>query len=186
MNKKVFIVMVSLCVSFLALCYFLKFFFPQEFVMAVENERIVEIAKFIDGNTVLYYLFAGLTAFITYWLYCCACSHRLYLKWYECLIIVGVIAISRLINFYDTNIATAISISSFVFLPYIMGGNIKNTAIVYSIHLINQSLSLTIRNLMVYVNNMNSLTIMILSIDMHIWLALFYALFNYKETKKEI
>lgn len=186
MNKKVFIVMVALCVSFLALCYFLKFFFPQEFVMAVENERIVEIAKFIDGNTVLYYLFAGLTAFITYWLYCCACSHRLYLKWYECLIIVSVIAISRLINFYDTNIATAISVCSFIFLPAIMGGDIKTCAIVYTIHGINQCLTLTIRNVALYMQNMSTLVIFILSIDMYIWLTLFYALFNYKETKKEM
>ena len=186
MNKKVFIVMVALCVSFLALCYFLKFFFPQEFVMAVENERIVEIAKFIDGNTILCYLFAGLTAFITYWLYCCACSHRLYLKWYECLEILVVVIFLRVFNEYDVNISTAISVSSFIFLPALMGGDLKTCGLVYFIHCINQSLTLTIRNVSLYVQHMNTLVIGILAIDMYIWLTLFYALFNYKETKKEI
>lgn len=184
MNKKVFITMLCLSVSFLALCYFLKFFFPQEFVMAVENERIIQIANFIDSNFILYYIVGGLSAFITYWLYCCACTHKLYLKWYECLIILAVVVICRIFNYVDINIMTAVSISSFIFLPALFKGDIKTTAIVYTIHCINQSLTLSIRNLVAYVLNMTTITTMILSIDMYIWLILFYILSNYKKEKE--
>ena len=183
MNKKVFITMISLSIAFLVACYILKIFFPQEFVMAVENERIVQIAKFIDGNKVLYWLFAGFTAFVTYWLYCCACTHRVYLKWYECLEILAVVIALRVFNEIDVNIATAISISSFVFLPSLMGGDIKVCGLVYFVHCINQSLTLTIRNASLYVQHMSTLVIGILAIDMYIWLAIFYILFNFN--KKE-
>ena len=185
MSKKVFVIMITLSVVFLALCYVLKIFFPQEFVMAVENENIVKIAKFIDNNIILYYLFGILTSFITYWLYCCACTHRLYLKWYECLIILGVIIVTLLLSKYDTNLLTSVSISSFILLPCIMKGDLKTCSIVYSIHLINQSLTLSIRNLVVYMQNMSTLTITILSIDMYIWLILFYILYNYRNILRE-
>ena len=184
MNKKVFITMLCLSVSFLALCYFLKFFFPQEFVMAVENERIIQIANFIDSNKIVYYIYGLIPPFITYFLYCCACSHRLYLKWYEYLIILATIIVVRVTSFFDANISTAISITSFVFLPFICKGDLKTCAIVYTVHCINQSLTLTIRNMTIYMQYMSSLTATILSIDMYIWLILFYILFNYK-TKKE-
>ena len=185
MNKKVFITMISLSVAFLVLCYFLKFFFPQEFVMAVENKHIVEMAKFIDGNIVLYIIYGGLTSFITYWLYCCACCHRLYLKWYECLEILAVVIISRVLNYVDVNLMTAVSVCSFIFLPALMRGDLKTCAIVYTVHGINQCLTLTIRNVALYMQNMSTLTTTILAIDLYIWLAIFYALFNYK-SKKEI
>lgn len=181
MNKKVFATMLSLSVIFLILCYFLKIFFPQEFVMAVENETIVKISLFIDSHKVIYWLFAGITAFITYWLYCCACTHRLYLKWYECLEILAIIIIVRVVSFYDINISTAISVCSFIFLPALMKGDIKTCAIVYTIHGINQCLTLTIRDVILYMQNMSTLVITILSIDMYIWLITFYILFNFKQ-----
>jgi hypothetical protein len=151
--------------------------------MAVENERLVNISLFIDSHKVLYWLFAGITAFITYWLYCCACTHRLYLKWYECLEILVVVVALRIFNEIDVNIATAISISSFVFLPSLMKGDIKVCGLVYFIHCLNQSLTLTIRGVNLYVQHMSTLAIGILAIDMYIWLTLFYVLFNYN--KKE-
>lgn len=140
MNKKVFISMLSLVVSFLVGIYVLKIFFPEEFMMSIQNERIIAIGQYIDSHEWLYYICCGITAFITYWLYCCACSGRKWLKWYECLIILAVVVACRLINFFDVNLATIISWCSFMFLPALLKGDLKTGAIIFTTHSIAQGL----------------------------------------------
>ena len=181
MNRKVFISMLILSVIFLVCIYVLKIFFPQEFMMSIQNEKIIAIGTFIDRHEWLYYLCCGITSFITYWLYCCACSGRLYLKWYEALEIVGVIAICRIINFYDANIATIISWCSFVLLPALMGGELKRCAIVFTAHSISQGLSIGIRSLPIYLTSVNFITICLMTLECYFWLLLFYIIYNYKK-----
>ena len=183
MNKKVFISMLTLSAIFLVGLYVFKIFFPQEFMMSIQSEKIIAIGTFIDSHEWLYYLCCGLTSFLTYWLYCCACSGRLYLKWYEVLEIVGVIVICRAVNFYDTTLATAISLCSFLFLPAIMKGDLKKTAIIYTTHTICQALSLGIRSLPIYLTSVNFITMFIFGIESYLWLILFYIIFNYKKEK---
>lgn len=181
MNKKVFISMLTLSVIFLVGLYVFKIFFPQEFMMSIQSEKIIAIGTFIDSHEWLYYLCCGLTSFLTYWLYCCACSGKLYLKWYEVLEIVGVIVICRAVNFYDTTIATAISLCSFLFLPAIMKGDLKKTAIIYTTHTMCQALSLGIRSLPIYLTNTNFVTICLMTLECYFWLLLFYIIYNYKK-----
>ena len=184
MNKKVFTSMLGLCVAFLLGLYFVKLLFPQQFVLSIENESVIAISKVIDKHKILYYIFGGITAFITYWLYCCACSHKLYLNWKECFVLLAVVVLVRLINFVDTNVATAVSTSAFFFLPVFVKADLKTCAIVYTVHVVNQGLTLSIRNLLTYATYLGALNIILLSIDMYLWLLLFYIIFNYK--KKEI
>lgn len=184
MNKKVFIFMLTLSVIFLVGLYVFKIFFPQEFMMSIQSEKIIAIGTFIDSHEWLYYLCCGLTSFLTYWLYCCACSGRLYLKWYEVLEIVGVIVICRAVNFYDTTLATAISLCSFLFLPAIMKGDLKKTAIIYTTHTMCQALSLGIRSLPIYLTSVNFITCLFMTFEMYFWLLLFYIIFNYKKENK--
>lgn len=181
MNKKVLKVMIALVAVFLIALYVVKIFYPQQFVMTVSNEKLIVIGQYIDSHLWLRYLCAGLTSFITYSLYCCACSRRWFLKWYEYSIIIAVIITARLINFVDTNIATALSISAFLFLPAIMNGNIKISALVYSFHCLAQCLSLSIRNLPIYLTTTNYLTVFLLGIESYLWLILFYFVFNYRK-----
>ena len=183
MNKKVFISMLVLTISFLVGLYVLKIFFPAEFMMSIQNEQIIKIGTYIDNHLWLRYLCAGITSFITYYLYCCASSHRLYLKWYETLYIVGVVVGCRLINFYDPTMATVISTVSFIFLPALTKGDLKTSAIVYTTHGIAQGLSLTIRSLPIYLVSVNYVTTLFMVGEMYLWLLLFYIVFNYK--KKE-
>lgn len=183
MNKKVFRVMLTLVAVFLLALYVLKIFFPEQFVMSISSEPIKQIGEFIDQRVWLRYICAGITSFITYWLYCCACSHRLYLKWYECLIILGFIVINRVVNCFDTTFGTALSLCSFVLLPSLLKCNLKECAIVYTFHVIAQSLSLAIRNLPIYLTTTNYATVLLLGLESYFWLLLFYILFNYK--KKE-
>ena len=177
--------MLVLTVVFLCFLYVAKIFFPQEFVMCIENERLIQIGSFIDKHRLIYYIFCGITAFITYYLYCCACCHKKKLNFKEVLLIILTIVIIRLTGLYiDGNLRTHISISSFMLLPIIMKGDFKTTGIVYLIHGIAQVLSLSIRNLPIYLSTNNAITILLLSIDMYFWLVLLYILYNYKKEEK--
>lgn len=186
MNKKVFVSMLTLCVVFLVGLYIAKIFFPQEFMMSIQNERVIKVGTFIDNHKWLFYICGAITAFITYWLYCCASSGRKYLYWYECLEILAVILSIRLLSFYDDNIASILEITSFFFLPAIMKGNINNCAISFTIHGISQGLSLTIRSLPIYLRTFNFATKFVIGLESYLWLVLLYIIFNNKENKKEI
>lgn len=186
MNKKVLTTMVVLMSVFIVACYVLKFFFPQQFVLAIENPTLISIGQYIDQHQWLYYLFGILTSFITYWFYLCAVCHRWYLKWWQCLVVLGVIGASIGLTFVDINLYSAFSIISFIVLPALFGGDIKTLAIVFSIHTINQNFTLSIRNLIAYVSTFTSLNIMILSVDMYLWLILLYFCGNYKRKKQEV
>lgn len=177
--------MLALCVTFLGVLYVAKIFYPQEFVMSIENERVIAVGKYIDTHEWLLYLCSGVTAFITYYLYCCACAHKLYLKWQEVLMVVGVVVVSRLINFFNANLALGLSNTAFLFLPFLMKGDFKSTTIAFTIHSFSQILSLSIRNLPIYLISVDFATMFILGCESYLWLVLLYAIFNYKD-KKEV
>jgi hypothetical protein len=163
--------------------YVLKIFFPEEFMMSIQNERLIAIGTFIDNHEWLYYVCCGITSFITYWLYCCACTKRLYLKWYEVIYIIATIILCRVVNLYDVNMATIISWCSFMFLPALMRGNLKIGAFVFTTHSVMQGLSIKIRSLPMYLISTNFITMLLMILEMYFWLVLFYVIFNYR--KKE-
>ena len=180
MNKKVLKTMIALVIVFLLACYILKIFFPEQFVLSVENETIIAIGNYIDSNEWAYYLFGIFTSILTYWLYLCAVCRKWYLNWWQCLIVLGVIGISIGLSFIDITIYSAFSYTSFVFIPFVFKANIKEVAITYTVHTFAQHISLSIRNLPLLIATINSLNIFLLSMDMYLWLFLFYLYFNYK------
>lgn len=180
MNKKVLKTMIALVIVFLLACYILKIFFPEQFVLSVENGTIIVIGEYIDNNAWAYYLFGIATSILTYWLYLCAVCRKWYLNWWQCLIVLGVIGISIGLSFIDITIYSAFSYTSFVFIPFVFKANIKEVAITYTVHTFAQHISLSIRNLPLLIATINSLNIFLLSMDMYLWLFLFYLYFNYK------
>lgn len=180
-NKKIYVSMLVLSISFLVAMYVLKIFFPQEFMLAIQNERIIIVGEFIDSHTWLRYLCAAVTSFITYALYCCACCHRLKLKWYEYAYIIITIVLIRVVSFYDTNISSILSWTSFAFLPALMKGDMGTTGLVFTVHSLAQGLSIGIRNLPMYLVSVNYASVFLIGIESYLWLVLFYIMFNYKK-----
>lgn len=180
MNKKVLKTMIALAIVFLLACYILKIFFPEQFVMSIENETIITIGNYIDSNAWAYYLFGIATSFLTYWLYLCAVCKRWYLNWWQCLIVLAVIGASIGFNFIDVNLCSALNYSSFIFLPFIFKAELKPVAIVFTTHIFAQFLTLSIRNLPIYMNAVNSLIVNIVGFETYLWLFLFYIYYNYK------
>lgn len=184
MNKKVFISMLSLVVAFLLSLYILKIFFPENFILTIENENLIKIGMFIDSHILFKYLFGIFTSFITYSLYCSAVSKKWVLSVKQYLIILIVIGINIGLSFVDLSIYQHFNICSMIVLPLLFGAELKPVAIVYSIHGLSQILSLSIRNLPMYMTNVNALTRHIVGIECWLWLVLFYLIYNYK--KKEV
>lgn len=183
MNRKVFISMLSLCLVFLTGLYIAKIFFPQEFVLAVSSKTLVQIGTFIDSHDWLYYICCGITAFATYYLFCGACKRSWKLSLKEIGVILAFIVGIRLIGFLDNNIATHVSISSFFLIPLICKHDLKIATIVYAVHGMAQVLSLSIRNLPMYLTSVNFITGLLLTSEMYLWLLLALIIFNYKKEK---
>lgn len=194
MNKKVFTTMLSLSVVFLVLCYFLKIFFPQEFVMAVENERILIIGKYIDTHKWANFIFGFVIGFIFDWFYFGAVTKKLVPS--PILLAIMVIYGLSLNAYYSfasieimtnfSSIIVAISSCYMILTPMFFTKTIKELSITYSANFISQTLLLIIRNLTSTMANTNAISSLIWGIDNYIWIALCYIIFNYKTNKKEI
>ena len=142
MNKKVFKTMIALVVIFLVACYVLKIFFPEQFVMTVNNQVIISVGEYLNTHAWAFYIFGIANSFLSYWLYLCAVCKRLYLNWWQCLVVLGTIGVNIGLTHLDTNLYSAFSIISFVVLPLIFKSDLKTVAIGYSIHLLAKQLLL--------------------------------------------
>ena len=181
MNKKVLKTMIALVVIFLSAFYVLKIFFPEQFVLCIENAKLVEIGNYIDSHKWSYYLFGVITSFTTYWLYLCAVCRKWYLNWWQILIVLGVIGGSIGLSFYDATLTASFGVLSMIVLPLLFKADYRATLIVFSVHYLSQTLTLKIRNLPLYIAYYNSLSFLFLTLEMFMWLFLFYLYYNYKE-----
>lgn len=181
MNKKVLKTMIALVVIFLIACYVLKIFFPEQFVMVIENKTLIQIGDFIDKRMWLSKIVSGISTFLSMWLYLCAVMRKWVLNWKEILALLIVVIISRILFLYDVDIANALVSLSMFIIPMFGNTKLKDVTTVYSIHYISQLLSLKIRNLPLLITHINSIIAITLSIESYFWLLLFYIYFNYKK-----
>ena len=97
---------------------------------------------------------------------------------------LGVIGTTIGLNFVDVNLVAVVNYTSFIFLPAIFGSDIKSVAVCYTVHIASQYLTLSIRNLPVYMTAVNSLILNVAICECFFWLLLLYFLFNYNSKKK--
>ena len=81
MYKKILKTMIALVIIFLLALYVLKIFFPEQFIIVIENNALIIIGNFIDKYWILNELVAIITSFITYWLYLGAVTKKWCLNW---------------------------------------------------------------------------------------------------------
>lgn len=185
MNKRVFVSMVVLVVAFLLGMYILKFFFPEQFLFAIENDTIIEIGNYIDSHAWAYYIVGIATSFLTYWLYLCAVCGKRKLSIKEMAIMLAVIGISIGISFIDEAAVSIVSYISLIALPVLFGSrNIKALAIVFGVHTLAQYLSLQIRDLPLFMEQTNTFIFLLMTAECYLWLILFYIIYNYKSEVK--
>lgn len=183
MNKKVLKTMIALVGVFLIACYVLKIFFPQQFIMVIENDQIVKIGNYIDSNLWAQILVAIVTSFIIYWFFLCASLRKWYLDWKQILVVLVVIGITQGLYEYDPTLSSAFSLVAMLGLPVIFKADLKASIITFCCHYAAQTLSTQIRQLPMLLTNVNSATILLMTVECYFWLLLFYLFYNYKEKK---
>jgi hypothetical protein len=183
MNKKVLRTMITLVVVFLVALYVLKIFFPEQFVMAIQNEQFVKIGNFIDSKEWLSYICSGITMFVGTYFYLCATTRKWYLSIKEISLLLGFVIATQLLYLYDANLANGISIMMMIILPCILKSDLKTTTTAFCIHYTSQLLSLKIRDLPLLLTNINSIISIFLTFECYLWLLLLYLYFNYKKEK---
>lgn len=173
--------MIALVVVFLLACYVLKFFFPKQFVMAIENENIVKVGNYVDNHKWLTILCACITSFITYWFYLCAVLKKWYLNWKQVLIVLAVIGATQGLYELDATLSSGFAIVSMLLLPVFFKADLKVSTVVFCIHYLAQTLSLQIRQLPMLLTSVNYATILLLMLEAYFWLILCYLYTNYKK-----
>lgn len=189
MNKKVIKTMIALVIIFLTGLYVLKIFFPEQFVLSIENERLIAIGNYIDNHKWLAMIFGFILGCSTDYLYFGAVTRRKWIGIKLLLIIliynmVFVLCYNLISPDIIANYATLISAISSCYMiltPMFFTHRIKELSITYSVNFIAQSLSLNIRNLGVLLVNTNSLIMFIFSIESYLWLLLLFLYFNFKK-----
>lgn len=191
MNKKVLKTMIALVIVFLVACYILKIFFPEQFVMSIENKVFIQIGNYIDSHKWLSCIYGIVLGFIFDYLFFGAVCKQKKLN-YKLIIIIIVynIAFSCVYNFANplflqeySLIISAISSCYMILIPMFFTKTIKELSITYCINYISQTLSLNIRNLSLLLTNTNSLIISLMTIESYLWLILLFIYFNYKKEK---
>lgn len=173
--------MITLVVIFLVGLYILKIFFPQEFIMVIENQHLIDIGNFIDNNIWLYEICCIITSFITYWLYFCAVLRKWKLNLQEILITFIVIITTHIVYEFDVVVSSCLSVISMILIPLYFKSKYSDVAIVFSIHYLSQSLSISIRSLPSLLTNVNFINMFLMTIECYFWLLLFYLYFNFKK-----
>lgn len=192
MNKKVFISMLCLSLSFILAIYVLKIFFPEPFMFAIQNENIIKVGQYIDSHAWLYLIvmFAiGMTSDYLYFSAVCK-------KWnidYKLIIIMALYntALACLYTFAPMFVATysnfvlACSMCYMILLPIFFTKDIKALSITFCVYYVAQSLSLGIRDLSTLLLNANTITTLLMCFDGYIWSLICCLIFNYKRGGKE-
>lgn len=181
MNKKVLKTMIALIMIFLCAFYVLKIFFPEQFVMVIENERLIMIGNYIDKHLWLYIMISCITNFITYWLYLCAVTRKWRLNWKELITVLIVITVTQGLYNLDPTLSSGINIIAMICLPLISKADLGDVAIVFSFNYLSQLLSTLIRSLPLLLTNVNFMTIFLMTLEQYFWLLLFYLYFNLKK-----
>lgn len=181
MNKKVLKTMIILVMVFLCAFYVLKIFFPEQFIMVIENERLVMIGNYIDNHKWLYIIIACITNFITYWLYICAVTRKWCLNWKELIAVLCIIILTQGLYELDPTLSSGVSIIAMICLPLISKARLSDVAIVFSFNYLSQLLSTLIRSLPLLLTNANFMTIFLMTLEQYFWLLLFYLYFNLKK-----
>ena len=69
MNKNVIRAMIYLVCVYLCAWYVLKFSFPEQFALKINNPSIIKFGQYVDSHIALKRFLNTITAFITYWLF---------------------------------------------------------------------------------------------------------------------
>lgn len=187
MNKKVFIAALGLVLVFLLIQYILKIFFPDLFLLYVENENLITAGEFIDTHWWLYLPIMLLIGLISDYLYFGAVCRKIKLP--VTLLIIMLIYNGALASLYTfapefiaqySNLIVSCSMIYMFIIPLLYTRELVPIAVTYAVTNVAQLLTLSIRDLSTLLTTSNTLTTLLVSLESYLWAALCFVIFNYK------
>lgn len=161
--------------------YLLKIFMPHFVIEIAHIDRIVEIGHYIDTHKWAWYVATVIISYFTCFFYCGACCKRKNFNYYEHIIILGatlfLIFVKEIMPLYYTTI----NYTMLIILPCIFKGNLKSTALSFSLFNFLQIATLEIRNISTMIIDYNFATFTIMTIDVYILLVFLYLFSNFKK-----
>lgn len=169
--------------------YAIKIVFPSIIIGVAEIPSIVAIGTFVDSHTWAFVIFNFIVSYIGGYIYSCACCRTSKLNLYQNIVLASFIAVSTIFNLFLTDLFAPFSYVTLVLMPFVMmikdnkisEKSFISTAICFSVDIMAQAMSLTIRNIVILATSVNSATMTILMIDGLIWRVLLYCFFNYNK-----
>lgn len=172
-----------LSASMLGVIYLLKIFFPQFVIEVAQIDSITRIGHYIDTHKWAWYLANTIIALFIYFLLAFTVCQRFKLNKKEILFVLATIFVVELTREFLPMQYLVFNCSSLIFLPLILKGDFKITAIWFLTTNLVQSFTLEIRGLAYMISNFNSATSIVLMIDLYIWQVLLCLLFNKNKEK---
>lgn len=179
--------------ALLILFYVGKLLFPHFIVGVAEVPRIVVFGNFIDSNKWFYHIFEFLWGTAIFSIYTCACCRMRKPKPKDLGVVALFVLAMRLLYEFKPEYYFGTSISFLVLCPFVVcfiNRNLSKDTFVslvfcFFVDNFSQILSMKIRDLTIMAQNINTATLIILTIDVIIWRMLLYCYFNFKNIKKE-
>lgn len=182
MNKRVLWTMIVLLWVFLLSFAVIKLFFGEWFVAVVENEKILMVGQFIDGNKAVKLIVDTIISTIAMQFYLCSCKQiwRLPAKVY--MILIAYTFSLNILYLWNASFASCVDLAAFVIIPLLIGSKITQTVCVLMLHYLGQFAVLFIRSEPIYFASTNYATQFVIIFDAYVWLVLYYL---YSNTDKE-
>lgn len=175
MNKRLFDVMLALCLIFLIISYIIQIFLPDYFVITFNSTNFLKLMVFINSHTLIKLILSCITSFITYYIFICACAKLSHIHAKGCIIIIFIVVIGQYMYNY-TGFGIHYGVSSMLILAAVFNANLKDTAFIYTIHGLGQILCLNIHRLPILVDQYAFGQTLTLLIDTYIWLILMWVI----------
>ncbi len=186
MNKRVLKTMIILCWVFLVAYALLKLIpsLASKFVIAVNNEKLVSVGRFVDNHIWLQQILYGITTLLTYHFYLCACTKRWYLSLKQYIVLCIIIMVTNTIKYYLPDLSLVINVLIMVILPFALKGDYRTFVIIFTTHYLGQMTIGFIRSAEIALVDLNTLSTLLCCMDAYVWLLLYYLYANlYKEKK---
>lgn len=184
MYKRVLKTVIILCWVFLIAFALLKTIpaLSSKFAIVVNNKKLVGIGNFIDERPWLQQIVYCVTTILVYHFYLCACVSKWHLSLKETLFSLAFILPNQVLTYFLPQIGSVIAFIIMFTLPFLLKANYRTVVIIFATHTLGQLVISYIRGEALYQVSMNTVTQMIMLIDMYVWLLLYYLYSNlYKE-----
>lgn len=186
MYKRVLRTMIVLCWVFLGAYALLKTI-PQladKFVIVVNNERLISAGRFIDERIWLQQIVFGLTTLLTYHFYLCACIHKWHLSVKQYIVLCIVVAATNILKYYVQSISLIVNVLVMVVYPFTLRSDYRTFIIIFVTNYIGQVILGYVRSETLNAVSYNTISALILCVDIYVWLLLYYLYSNLYKGEK--